>query len=120
MRAKFLAQLSAASVLVFAVLGCASVEPPTKLLTEAESDIKSAQEMGAEQHAPLVMRSAESNLAAAKKAIKEEEYEQATYALEKSIADTELAVATTQAQKLESAVEQVEENLNALEQALNK
>lgn len=93
-------------------------EPPNALVTEARYDIKSAEELGAEKYAPLALRSARNNLNAAQNAMTQENYQQATYLLEKALADAEYATVKTNAEKSQTAAEQVEQNLDALRQAL--
>ena len=109
----------AITVLSFSLAACASVgEPPRTLLAEVESEIKYAHELGAEEHAPLAYRSAQDHLAEAKRAIKEEDFQKATFLLEKSLVDTELAASKTQAEKSEMAASEVKESLNALKKSL--
>ena len=103
--------------------GCASTrEAPVALISEAEADIKAAEEIGAEEYAPLALRSARNHLAQAKSGIaeqmNEQDYQKATFMLERALADAEYATAKTHAEKSQTAAKEVEANLEALRDAL--
>lgn len=116
---------SAALALSAGLAGCASTrEAPVALMSEAEADIRSAEEIGAEDHAPVALRSARTHLTEAKNAINseseldEDEYQKVTFMLERALADAEYASAKTHAKKSQAAAEEVEQNLDALRNAL--
>ena len=93
---------------------CASIDPPTTLHTQAKSNVEQAQSIGADKEAPLALREANQYLAKAEVAISEKEYEEAQYLLEKSVINSELAIATTNAKQSQAAAAQINENLDAL------
>ncbi|MDO3383486.1 DUF4398 domain-containing protein [Gilvimarinus algae] len=106
-------------LLSMVMVGCATQAPvPDTLLTQTESRIEQAKSLNAERHAPVVFRDAQKHLNSAKTSIEKEQYVEARQYLEKSLADVELAIATSNAAKSKRASEQVEENLRVLEREL--
>lgn len=96
------------------VSACSSVEPPNTLTTQARDSVQRAKSVGAEQQAPLALREANQFLAKAEEAMVNEEYKEARYLLEKSMINSELAIARTNAKKSKEAASQIEQNLDAL------
>ncbi|MDO6748483.1 DUF4398 domain-containing protein [Gilvimarinus sp. 1_MG-2023] len=114
MKSLFTVLSSVALALVLA--GCATGQPkPESLLAQAQSRVEQARSVNAERHAPVVFREAQKNLKMANELISKEEYEKATSYLDRSIADSNLAIATSNAEKSEKAAQQVQKNLRALE-----
>ena len=110
-------KLLARAIIAFCAIGlaaCAHVQPPDTLVTQAEESIQHAHSLGADDAAPLALREANQNLEKAKQAMNDQNYEQAQRFLEKSMVNSELAVARTNAQKSQQAAEQIEQNLDAL------
>lgn len=87
---------------------------PRTLAVQVQSEIERASEIGAEEHAPLALRSARQNLASAQSYIEDERYDEARLKLEKAEVDAEYAIAKTSAEKSQAAVEQINANLDAL------
>jgi|SRR5690554_267513 len=105
---------------VFTLTACANNAPtPDTLLSQAQSGVQQARSVDAEKYAPLALRDAKQNLEKAQAAIAKKENLKAREWLEKSIADSELAVSQSHAKKSERAADQVEENLRVLEQEVN-
>ena len=102
---------------VFALTACANNAPvPSTLLSQAEGNVEQARSLNAEKYAPLALRDAKQNLEKAQASIARKENANAREWLEKSVADSELAIAQSHAKKSEKAADQVEENLRVLEQ----
>lgn len=119
MKSRFIKNLVTALSLAFVVTACSTMSPPPNdLLSQAESQIRVAEDVGARESAPLAHRSATENLAAAKKAMKKEEYEDARVYLEKALADAEYATTKTRSEQAQKASDQVDQNLEALKKAL--
>lgn len=111
----------AVTAIVMGLTACVSAgDPPEQLLSEARSDIKTAKETGASEYAPLALRAAEHQLQEAESAIEQKEYEEAVLLLEKSLANSALAVAQTQAEKSEAAATEVDESIDTLKQVLKE
>jgi hypothetical protein len=107
-------------VAALALSACANNAPlPSSLLTQAENNLEQARSVNAEKHAPLALREGKKHLAKARSAIANNEHAAARAWLEKSVADTNLAIAKAHAQKSQKAADQVEENLRVLEREVN-
>lgn len=113
MLSKKIAQ-AAVILCVAALAACTTVEPPTTFATQVRESVQQAQSLGADQAAPLALREANQYLARAEEAMKRNEHEKAHQFLEKSMINSELAIARTNAQKSQKAARQVEESLEAL------
>lgn len=96
------------------LMACTAVEPPNTLATQARESIQQAESVGADESAPLALREANQFLNQAESAINQEEYEEAQKLLEKSIINSELAIARTNSQRSQRAAEQIEQGLDAL------
>ena len=106
---------------VFTLTACANNAPvPSTLLTQAEGNVEQARSLNAEKFAPLAFRDAQQNLEKAQAALAKKENAEARDWLEKSVADSDLAIAQSHAKKSEKAADQVEENLRVLEQEVKK
>ncbi|WP_018275198.1 DUF4398 domain-containing protein [Teredinibacter turnerae] len=104
---------------LIAVAGCTSQgTAPNSLMSEAQADIRTAEEMGADQLAPVALADAKQHLKDARIAMADEKFTKARYDLEKSMADSQFAIAKTNATRSNKAEEQLQESLNTLEQEL--
>lgn len=81
--------------LSLAVMACGGASPPTHQLTESNSAIRAAEEVGAENtpKAALHLKMARDHLKNAEALITEEEYEDAALVLKRAEADADLALA---------------------------
>lgn len=101
---------------VVALTACASgVQEPKSLLTEAELSLSQARSAEAMEYAPAEYESAEQHLTMAKQSLQEDEYKTATWALEKSIADSNYAIVKSNSAKSEMAAKQIAEDLRTLQ-----
>jgi Domain of unknown function (DUF4398) len=103
---------------LLALAGCASGEPPTSALTQAELAIQRATEAQAGQHAPVELSRAQNRLTEAKIANQDRDYDEARRLAEQAESDAELArarataVATEQnAEQIRSTTEQIREDM---------
>lgn len=99
---------------VTALAACTTVEPPTSLATQARESVQRAEGMGADKAAPLALREANQYLERAEQAMNRDNNEEAYHFLEKSLINSELAIARTNAERSQKAAQQIEENLDAL------
>lgn len=100
-------------LLVF-VAACSTVQPPNTLITQAQERVRQAESVGAEDAAPLVLREARQYLNEAEKSMQKERFEEARLLLEKSLINSELAIAQTGSTNAQKAAEQIEKNLDLL------
>ena len=99
--------------LVF-IAACSTVQPPATLVTQAQERVRQAESVGADDAAPLVLREARQHLSEAERAMQKEEFEEARLLLEKSLINSELAIAQTNSSNAKKAAEEIEENLDLL------
>lgn len=85
--------------LVGTLAACASQPVPVAMFDDARELILTAEQAGAENYAPLELRSAREHYAAIQTAVDGNDNEQATWMAERSIIDSQLAIAKTAAAK---------------------
>lgn len=104
------------ALLAILMLGCATQDPVSEsVVAQTEARIEQARSLNADRHSPVAFRDAQTHLETAKTAIANKKFDQARALLERSMADADLAVATSQAKKSQQAANELEENLRALE-----
>ncbi len=86
-------------ILLLALLGslvsCASQPVPVAMFDDAREQILQAEQAGAENFAPLELRSAREHYAGIQSAVDRNDNERAAWMAEKSIIDSQLAIAKT-------------------------
>ncbi|MBD3617057.1 MAG: DUF4398 domain-containing protein [Gracilimonas sp.] len=97
---------------------CASTKPPTQEITQVESYIQQAEQVGADDYAPLEIREARKKLEKAKAQVSQEQYEDAELTAEKAMVDAELAQIKTLSAKSQRAVQQLRESIKALQEEI--
>ena len=107
-----------AGVAVAALVGCASTPPPDESVARAETQVRSARQDGAAQHAALALRRAEDALAGAKQALRDERFIEARRKAETAQVEAELAAALSRRARARQAVEELERTVAALEQEI--
>lgn len=93
---------------------CGSTNPPTQQLTETQMVVQQAEQMGANDYAPLEIREARKKLALAQKAVEEKEYDQALLLLEHAKVDAELAQMKSRSGKSQEAITELRESIRTL------
>lgn len=96
--------------------GCGSTNPPIEQLAETETMISQAQQIGANDYAPLDIREARQKLEQAREAMNEGEYERASMLAEQAKADAELAQIKTLSGKAQLAVNELNESIRILKE----
>ena len=108
---KIRAHFLASSLLASAVLGaaaCGASAPPTHQLTRSQSEIRGAEEAGAEgtPKAALHLKMARDHVENAEKLIREQEYDDASLVLKRAEADAQLAIALSREARARSEAEE--------------
>lgn len=104
---------------LIAIAGCSMHgTAPNSLLSEARADIRTAEEMGADDLAPVALADAKQHLEDARLAMSDEDFTKARLDLEKSMADAQFAIAKTSAERSYQAEKQLQESLNTLQEQL--
>lgn len=108
----------AAAILVVAG-GCASTpDRPAGEFATAEAGIAQAQQSGAAELSPAELAAAQNKLAEAKSAAERDDMVAARRLAEQSALDAELAVAMTRNEQAESAVDELNETIDALREEI--
>lgn len=95
------------------------MNPPTQQLTETETVIRQADQIGAGDYAPLEIRQARQKLEQARAAYNNEDYEEAARLAEQAKVDAELAQIKTLSGKTQLAVRELRESIRLLEEELS-
>jgi hypothetical protein len=96
---------------VFLAVSCSSVEPPHGVLSQADFQVREAEELQASQYAPLELRTARDKLESAEAAMRREDYVRARHLAEEALVDAQLASEKTRSEK-------VQENLAVLRRTI--
>ncbi|MCH8556674.1 MAG: DUF4398 domain-containing protein [Balneolia bacterium] len=99
---------------------CGSTNPPTQQLTETQMVIQQAEELGAEDYAPLEIRDARIKLDLAREAVKDEEYDKAIRLAEHARLDAELAQIKARSGKAQKEVAELRESIRVLKSEIER
>jgi predicted S18 family serine protease len=105
------------SIILFAG-ACASTKPPNQKLTQLEASIKQAEQVGAENYAPLEIREARKKLDKVRDLMNKEKYDDAKLKADEAMVDAELAQMKSLSEKAQKAVDQLRESIKALKQEI--
>ena len=111
---------AAGSVALIGMSGCTTMAPPVQQISQAESQVREAESIGAPHYAEQSYNMAQSRLEKAQAAFDEEEYLEAKRLAEKAAADATLAHVTTTNRKLKSAIEKLNQEIQSLEKELQQ
>lgn len=100
------------------IAACGSTNPPTQQLTETRMVIEQAEQVGAQEYAPLEIRDAGIKLQLAREAVDAEDYEKAKRLLEHARVDAELAQAKALSSKSQQAAAELRESIRVLKEEL--
>ncbi len=106
--------------ILFLLASCASTKPPTQELARTEAAIDQADQVGAQDYAPLEIREARKKLQQAKELSEEGEHEKAKRLAERAEVDAELAESKALSEKAQSAVRQLRESIRLLKEEINQ
>jgi hypothetical protein len=79
-------------------IGCSTAQPPTRILSDAELNLRAASEARADDLAPMDLQGAREKLVASRKAMQENKYEDARRLAENAQVEAELATAKAEAE----------------------
>jgi outer membrane PBP1 activator LpoA protein len=97
---------------------CGSTNPPIQQLTETETVINQAEQIGAADYAPLEIREARMKLDRARTAMNNGDHERAELLAEQAKADAELAQIMTLSGKAQLAVTELRESIRILKEEI--
>lgn len=99
---------------------CGTTNPPSQQLTETQMVIQQAEQLGAEEYAPLEIRDAKIKLGLAREAVEAKEYEKAIRLAEQARVDAELAQIKAQSGKAETEVAELRESIRVLKAEIDR
>jgi hypothetical protein len=102
------------------IAACGSTNPPTQQLTETRMVIEQAEQVGAQEYAPLEFRNAGIKLEQARAASEAKEYEKAIRLAEQARVDAELAQVKALSAKSQKAAAELKESIRVLQQELER
>ncbi len=112
---------SATIVLLALLFGaCSSTKPPTQKLTQTEASIRQAEQVGAEEYAPLEIREARKKLEQSKDLVEDEKYEEAKRTADQAMVNAELAQIKSLSAKAQKAVYELKQSIQALQDEIQK
>lgn len=111
-------QLILLTALIFTTGACASTNPPTEKLTQVEASIQQAEQVGAENYAPLEIREARKKLDKARQLVQKEKYAKANRTADRALVDAELAQMKTLSEKAQKAVKELRESIRVLKEEI--
>ncbi|MFA5669527.1 MAG: DUF4398 domain-containing protein [Balneolaceae bacterium] len=104
---------------VAVVMGaCASTKPPSEKLTRVKSSIQQAEQVGADDFAPLEIREARKKLDQAQELVGKKKYEEAKLMADRAMVDADLAQIKTLSEKSQKAVNELRESIRVLKQEI--
>lgn len=114
-RHRFKILSAALATAALAASGCVSTpDRPEQQLARAETSIEFAEQNGARDYGPTALERARNHLATARREADDGEYADALRAAQKAELDAELAAAQTSTRKAEEALEEINDNIEAL------
>jgi len=99
---------------------CGSTNPPSQQLTETQMVIQQAEQLGADEYAPLEIRDARIKLGLAREAVEAKDYDKAILLAEHARVDAELAQSKAQSGKAEKAVAELRESIRVLKAEIER
>lgn len=120
LRASAVAITTTTLATLLALTGCASAPVPTEQFAVAQSSIERATAAGAAEHAALEIKTARDKLAAAQRAVEDEEYAKASALAEEASVDAKLAEAKSESAKAKRSVSEIQDNLRSLRNELDR
>ncbi len=100
--------------------GCAGSKLPPPDMSAARSAIAEADQSGASEAAPLVLRNARQKFEQAERAAENEDYEAARFLADQAQVDAELAEAKARSATAMAAVEELRESIRVLREEINR
>lgn len=114
------AALAAITCAAFAIAGCASTPAPTEQMAVSKSALANASSSGADEYAPVEMRTARAKMERAAVAMAKEDYENARWLAEEAQADARLAEKKAHSEKAQKAAVVMQDDIRVLREEINR
>jgi len=115
---KVMRKLAIVIPLILLISACASTKPPNEKLTQVEASIQQAEQVGAEDYAPLEIREARKKLDEARELVRKEKYQKAKLTADRAMVDAELAQMKSLSEKAQKAVRELRESIRVLKEEI--
>lgn len=102
------------------LVSCASTKPSMQELAQTEAVINQADQVGAEEYAPLEIRESRKKLQQARELEAEEKYDKAQRLAIRAEVDAELAQAKALSEKAQNAVQQLRDSIRLLKEEIER
>lgn len=102
------------------IAGCASTPAPVEQMAVSRAAVSNASSAGANELAPLLLKSAMEKMDAAERAMTEKDYVRARQLAEQAQVDAQLAAAAARSAKAKKAADAVQEDTRILRQELER
>ncbi|MEQ1532422.1 MAG: DUF4398 domain-containing protein [Sideroxydans sp.] len=99
---------------------CAGVQPPLEQMATSKAAVDTAVSTGANEFAPVQIKSAMEKMTRAEKAMSDENYEAAKQQAEQAQVDAQLATAMARSAKAKKAADALQEDSQILRQELDR
>ena len=109
-----------AGLLAILMLGCATTPPPTEQMAISRAAVNNASSAGANEFAPLLLKSAMEKMDAAERAMAEKNYVTARKLAEQAQVDAQLAGSMARSAKAQKAADAVQEDNRVLREELDR
>jgi Domain of unknown function (DUF4398) len=107
-------------LVVMLLTACSGMKPPTEQMAVSKVAISNATSAGANEFAPLPLKSAMEKMDAAEKAMRDENYELALHLSEQAQVDAKLAATTARTVKAQKAATALQEDNRVLRQEIER
>lgn len=100
--------------------GCTSIPAPTEQMAVSRAAVNAANSAGGNEFAPLILKSAMEKMAAAERAMTDQDYVLARQLAEQAQVDAQLAAATARSAKAQKAADTVLEDSRVLRKEIDR
>ena len=115
-----LSRISAVVVASILLAGCSGMKPPTEQMAVSKMAISNASSAGANEFAPLPLKSAIEKMESAEKAMAAKDYELALQLSKQAEVDAKLASNTARTEKAQKAARELQKDNRVLRQEIER
>lgn len=108
------------AVMALLFSACGTTNPPLQQITQTDTVINQASQIGGDDYAPLELREARKKLDDARSAFEEKDYDRARRLAEQARVDAELAQIKTMSGKAQKAVFELRESIRLLKEEIEQ
>jgi PBP1b-binding outer membrane lipoprotein LpoB len=109
-----------AAIAALLMTGCVNVQPPSEQMAVSKAAVSNANTAGAEEFAPLLLKSATDKMAGAELAMTQQKYDMARVLAEQAQVEAQLAAATAHRVRAQKAADTVQEDSRILRKEIER